>query len=289
MDIFKIVRKNDVHLFETVTKDNVEVMNLKDRINNTLLLKAIFWNCNNIAEYLINRDIQLEDKDIDGYDIVSKAILGYNKHIVEYLTKENKIIYKDEDLLRWLKLANDLGNCDIFSLLYNSSGIDIEHSLYIKIKQLPKIAPGIANFLHSRGSKIKEPLKLYVRDDLIDSFTFEDIEPGTEYAVRLDLKDRYYCMGTRKTIEDMCKKKYKVDFTDMVFDMISNKPVTLNSVMYCIKLECPDIVKKIYNDTFTKEDYIKDFVDTNYKLNLYELATKFNSKKTLEILKSIES
>jgi hypothetical protein len=179
-----------------------------------------------------------------------------------------------------------LDNYNIFKCIYTYCNVEPTHPFYSNLINLKGIAGGkIRSLLMHHKIKIKEPIKLYPRDDLIDPYTLEDITPGTEYAVRMDDKNNYYCMGTKKTIETMLETKFKTDNPDMVFDLVANKPVLLHSVMYCIKLECPEIVKKIYNKNLTKEDYIDNFIDVNYGADLYWFASEFNSLKALEVFK----
>lgn len=290
MDIFKIVRKNDLQMFKNVIEENSKLLESKDSFGNSLLLKAVFWKCNNIAKYLIDENLQLESKDNDDYSIYDKAVLNENIEILQYIFDNKKITATDASLYTALTKAMRLDNYDIFKCIYTYCDINPTHPFYPNLNNLIGMAGSkIKSLILQHKTKIQEPIKLYPRDDLTDPYTLEDITPGTEYAVRMDDKKNYYCMGTKKTIDTMLETKFKTSDPDMVFDLVANKPVPLYSVMYCIKLECPSVVKKIYNNTFTKEDYIDNFIDKNYDLDLYEFTTLFNSHKSLEVFEEIAS
>jgi hypothetical protein len=290
MDIFKIVRKNDLQMFKNAIEENPELIHSRDSIYNTPLSKAIFWKCNNIAKYLIDENLQLKVIDKDCYNIYEKAVLSENIEILQYIFDNNKVSTDDTDLYHALVKAMRLDNYDIFKCIYTYCDVNPIHPFYSNMINLTGMTTGrIKSLIIQHKIKIKEPIKLYPRDDLTDPYTLEDITTGTEYAVRMDDKQNYYCMGTKKTIETMLETKFKTSDPDMVFDLIANKPVPLHSVMYCIKLECPDVVKKIYNNTFTKEDYIDNFIDVNYDMDLYGFATRFDSLKALEVFKEIAS
>lgn len=290
MDIFKIVRKNDLQMFKNAIEQNPKLLESKDSVGNVPILKAVFWKCNNIAKYLIDKNLYFNQVDNDLYTLYDKAVLSENIEILQYIFDNKKIKTTDIRLSTSLIKAMRLDNYDSFKCIYTYCDINPTHPFYSNLINLTGMTGNkIKSLILQHKTKIQEPIKLYPRDDLTDPYTLEDITPGTEYAVRMDDKNNYYCMGTKKTIETMLETKFKTSDPDMVFDLVANKPVSLHSVMYCIKLECPSVVKKIYNNTFTKEDYIDNFIDKNYDMDLYGFATRFDSHKSLEVFEEIAS
>jgi hypothetical protein len=276
MDINKIVKKDNLDAFQTAWNSDENLINYKDEFGNSLLLKAIFFEANSIAKYLISLGVLIDSKDNDGWDICRKAILVDNIAIMEELVK-NKLIDPDSEYTKdILLLAIDNLNIDMCKILFKLCNITNYHKWYniiittdsYDIKRLIKI--------EHKKIVIEEPVELYPRDDLEDPYSMVEISPGTEYAVRKN-NNKYYCMGTKETIDILDSARYKVSSDVMIFDLVNNIPVFLSSLSFCTKNKCPDVVKKIYNKTFTKEDFDPDFKDPVYGYTLLKFASLYDN------------
>jgi ankyrin repeat protein len=280
MDIFKIIKKDSLLTFYNEFVVNKDLLNTEDSFGNSLLLKAIFCKSNKIAFYLIDNKYLLDSKDKEGWDIYRKAVLVNNADVIAHLAEDKLIDIENEDVKTALLLACKLNHEKICQVLFDYCNISTTHKWYMEIINYAQ--NDIQRLIKVDSVKIREPVELYPRDDLSDLYTMEDILPGVEYGVRIN-NDKYYCVGSRKTVDILYSTKYKSNSLNYIFDLVQNKLVPYNSVYLCVKNECPEVVKKIYNNTFREEDFDPNFKDIIYDYSLLDFATNYDNKEAIEI------
>lgn len=281
MDIFKIVRKNNLELFkDAITKDD-DLLYQKDSYGSNLLHKAIFWKCNEIVNYLKDNEKLRDEVDDDGYTVYHKAVLNHNYDAIVLLGKSDLLTVRNNTNDMSVTLAAKMGNRVILEILFEILGVsDLSIDMFSD-KSNPFIVYNL-----SKKIPIEEPISLYPRDDLIDPYSLEDIKPGDLYAIRKDSRDNYYCMGTVATIDTMIKNKYKSNSDTMVFDMVQNQTVPTDSILFTVKKDCPNGIKKLFNKSFSQEDIDLQFTANNYydKSQLF-FAEQYKNENAIKLIK----
>jgi ankyrin repeat protein len=283
MDIFKIIRKNNVQLFKDAIDVDKSLLYIKDSFGSNLLHKAVFWKCNEIVEYLKD-DVKLKDEaDNDGYTVYHKACLNNNLEAIKLLGVNETLSIKNFANEMPIITAVKMSHYDIVNfLLEGLTQVDVSYMSKI-IGHLP---PMIGYYIN-RKLHIREPLTLYPRDDLVDPYTLEDITPGVLYAFRIDKLNNCYCLGTAETVEIMMKNKYKSTNDNMVFDMVQNQTVPIESILFTVKNDCPDAIKKIFDKTFTEKDIDIEFKDKTYdESNQLEFAKNYKNDTAIKLIES---
>jgi hypothetical protein len=288
MDVLKIIRKDNLSAFKDAFEKDETLISYKDENGSNILMKAIFYQANKIATYLLQYKFLTLEVDCSSWDIYSKAVLVGNSAILKYLFDNNFIDNKSEKVKDALFLAIRMNSIEFCKILFDFCEITtnhIWHSEILKLNPCDCIVK-LIKFAY-KIETIPEPPELYPRDDLDDSFSMDEISPGTEYAVRKE-NNKFYCMGTRQTIELMIEQQFKSSSREQVFDLVQNKLVPLNSLFYCVKNKCPDVVRKIYNDTFTKEDMDDTFVDKIYNYSLLDFAIHFKNARVIKMIGGVD-
>lgn len=258
MDIFKIIRKNNVEIFKNAIDTDENLLYVKDSFGSNVLHKAVFWNCNEIVKYLCENEKLRSETDNDGYTVYHKAALGNNEEAVRLLGVSEMLTFRNKANEMPIITASKMNNNALFDIMLEK----LNYKDSEQILSIDNMTPRMRYYINKKFT-IKEPVMLYPRDDLIDPYTLEDISPGVLYAVRFDGRS-FYCLGSAETVETMLKSKYKSNNEDMVFDMIQNQAVPIDTILFCIKNDCPSVVKKIFDKSFTDEDIDLEFKDENY-------------------------
>ena len=288
MDIFKIVRKDDIQTFCKILETHPEQIHTLDKFGDGILMKAAFWGSNEIAKFLIDSSIQIYSIGYDEYTFLDNAILNENIELIKYIIEKNTFPSDDKIFRNALLLAIDADSFENFKLIYNYCKIDTTHKWYEDIIKKTINDGRIKALIRQAVSLIEEPVSLIARDDLIDPYTLEEIVPGMKYCIRMDSKSNYYCMGTKETIDMMIETKFKTSNPDMVFDLVSNQPVSLHTIKTCVKRECPSGIRKIQDKIFTEADVKAHLTDEKYIATLLYYAKLYNNEEAINILSDIK-
>jgi ankyrin repeat protein len=279
MDILKVLRKNNLQLFKDEIEKDESLLYVKDSFGSNLLHKAIFWKCNIIVNYLKDNSKLRNETDDDGYTVYHKAALSKNIDAIEILGLDEKAAVKNNFNEIPLITAVKMKSTEIIQKLLRTIP-DTDEFLKLSEK-----SPAIIKYYLNKKMPIREPRALYIRDDLEDPYTLENITPGTLYAFRMDNRSNYYCLGSAETVDTMLKNKYKSSNETMVFDMIQNTTVSIDSILFSVKNECPSVIKKIFNKTFKEEDIDLEFKDDNYDGDsLLSFAKAYNNEDAIKLI-----
>ncbi len=282
MDIFKIIRKNNVELLKDTLRTDENLLYSKDSFGSNVLHKAIFWNCNEIVDYLKDDKRLRSETDNDGFTVYHKASLSNNKDAVMLLGSGELLLNRNKAGELPFGLASRMNHQPVLNTMLEFVECKNKDAI---LKLLDKPTPG---FIYQLNKKfpIDEPMELYPRDDLIDPYTLEDIVPGTLYALRSN-NGKHYCLGTAETIDAMMKTKYKSNNENMVFDMVWNQLVPIDSILFTYKNDCPGSIRKIFNKTFTEKDIDLELKDKNYQdRNQLAFATIYFNKDAIMLIEN---
>lgn len=283
--LFKNVQKNNIEYVRDIIEKEPYLLSSRDALGNTLLMKAVFWKSNDVARYLLSKDIDINNVDEDGWNALHLALSRSNNDIIiDLINKGIDINCTDKELNTALMLAvNELNYVGVKLLIEKGADINIINCKGKTVKEmnLP------IKFLHlvNQGILHPEPANLVETSELTDNLTFEDIEPGDKYAFRLNERNVPYFMGKVSTIYDIIDNQLKGSNDTHVFDMLANQLVPYSSIKFCQRGDLGTIFKDIINNKFSfQEGSDINQIDSVLKRPLISWLVKFNHYDTFKTL-----
>jgi ankyrin repeat protein len=252
--LFKNVQKNNIEYVRNIIEQESYLISSRDTLGNTLLMKAVFWKSNDVARYLLSKDIDINSIDEDGWNALHLALFRSNNDIIiDLIDKGIDINCMDKELNTPLMLSINESNYTGFKILIekgaNTNIINAKGKTILQMN-LP------IKFLHlvKQAIMYPEPANLVETLELTDNLTFEDIEPGDKYAFRLNERNVPYFMGKVSSIYEIMDNQLKGSNDTHIFDMLANQLVPYSSIKFCQRGDLESIFKDIINNKFSFQE-----------------------------------
>jgi hypothetical protein len=237
-ELVKLIKNNKIDEFIKVIDNDNNLINFKDeKLNQNLLFTAIYHKRNEIAEYLIDKGIDINEKNSMGWNCLHKAAIVDNLEMFKLLLKKGMNINDQTDsgftsvmlvgLTDSISVAEYLNNDDHINLkldIYNNEGKTI-HDMLLPIKT--------HKIFKSKPIILPEPENLK-SENLEDPILYEDVKVGDIYVYGIHpLLNKPYFIFKQETINIMIDKGFRDSNEYDVFNPILNRLEPISSFLFC--------------------------------------------------------
>lgn len=231
-------------------EEHPELLTSVSIIGNSILSQAIGYKNRILINILIDK-VDIHIRNVQGWAAIHKAASMNDVETLKLLLERGEDINAvDNDGYTPLMIAAISDSFEAVKFLLSKKA---ETNRVIKqgknILGLIGIRKEIRDYIQDMFQK-DEPQVFKDMAVLEDPVTFSEIKKGEKYAYFIDSKNNYFCLGSYASILDMIEKKFKSSNKDYVFNIILNKLVSVNTILYATRGGELDLKKK-----FEEKDY----------------------------------